>query len=157
MPDIFLKLTGIKGESTDAKHPDEIVIESFSFGEASDLNSDTGQRSGRVAMQDYHFVMTTNAASAPLMLKCADGSLITEGLLTLRKPGATQFEYLKIKFSDILVSSFQTSGLEVNPITTDQFSLWFAKVDLQYFQQKADGTLGLTFSFRWDRTRGVAF
>ena len=30
--DMFLKLDGIKGESKDAKHKDEIHIESFSWG-----------------------------------------------------------------------------------------------------------------------------
>ena len=30
--DFFLKLDGIKGESADAKHKDEIDIESFSWG-----------------------------------------------------------------------------------------------------------------------------
>ena len=30
--DFFLKLDGIKGESTDAKHKGEIEIESFSLG-----------------------------------------------------------------------------------------------------------------------------
>ena len=33
--DYFLKLDGIPGESTDAKHKGEIVVESFSWGETS--------------------------------------------------------------------------------------------------------------------------
>ena len=33
--DFFIKFDGIKGESTDAKHKDEIDVESWSFGETN--------------------------------------------------------------------------------------------------------------------------
>ena len=155
MPDMFLKLDGIKGESTDDKHKDEIVIESFSFGEATNLNSDTGQRSRNVELQDFHFVMQTNLASAALMLACAKGDHIKEGNLTLRKPGAQPFEFLKIKFSDIIVSSFQVGGFDSDAIPTDQFSMWFAKIDLEYTRQSQTGGIGDTSRFTWDRIKGT--
>ena len=107
--DMFLKISDIKGESTDAKHPGEIEIESFSFGQAADT-TDAG-RVGKASMQDFHFVMHMNKATPPLMQKAAKGDKVVSGLdyalLTVRKVGATQAEFLKIKFYDALISSFQ--------------------------------------------------
>lgn len=36
--DFFLKIDGIKGESTDKAHKGEIEIESFSWGETNDVD-----------------------------------------------------------------------------------------------------------------------
>jgi type VI secretion system secreted protein Hcp len=154
--DMFLKLDGIKGESTDAKHPDEIQIDSFSFGQASELGRDTGQRAGRVSMQDFHFVMSVNKATPQLMLKCAKGEHILEGLLTLRKPGAQPLEFLKIKFADIIISSFQNAAIAADAgQPKDQFSLWFAKIEFSYYRQNNTGGLDPPDIFVWDRVKGV--
>jgi type VI secretion system secreted protein Hcp len=149
--DMFLKLAGIPGESTDVAHPNEIMIESFSFGEAGTLNSDTGQRPGKVELQDFHFVMLTNAATTPLMLKCADGSHIADGLLTVRKPGGTPFEVLRIKFIDIAVSSFQNAASQADAAPAEQFTFWFGKIEFEYRQQSAGGGLAQSHFFKWDR------
>ena len=160
--DIFLKLGDIKGESTDAKHPGEIVIESFSFGQAADVN-DSGLRTGKLSMQDFHFVMPQSRATPQLMAKAAKGDKVVSGdqiygLLTVRKAGATQVEYLKIKFYDVLITSFQNAIAASDPgIPVDQFTLWFGKIDFSYSPQKADGSLDTPSVFRWDRTRGDSF
>ncbi len=142
--DYFLKLDGIKGESTDDKHKDEIDLESWSWGET---NSGThavggGGGAGKVSMQDFHFTMKINKSTPELMLACATGKHIKEALLTCRKAGTEQQEYLKIHFSDLLVSSFQTggsAGSDVVPV--EQISLNFSKIEYEYKPQKADGTL----------------
>ena len=61
----FLKFDGIKGESTDAKHKDEIDIESWSWGEtnAGAAAPAAGGGAGKVQMQDFHFMMQLNKAS----------------------------------------------------------------------------------------------
>jgi len=94
-------------------------------------------------MQDFHFVMKVNKASPKLLLACATGEHIKGGLLTCRKAGKEAQEFLKIKFSDCLISSFQTGGSEGSGIIpTDQISLNFAKIEYEYKEQKPDGTLG---------------
>ena len=155
--DIFLKIGDIKGESTDAKHPGEIVIESFSFGQAADANADTGQRTGKIAMQDYNFVMNVNAASPKLMTYCADGAHIPEAVLTCRKPGANPVEFLKVRFLDVMVSAFQAGGAQADVVPTDQFSMWFGKIELEYRQQLPTGQLGPSIFFKWDRIKGESY
>jgi type VI secretion system secreted protein Hcp len=143
--DYFLKLEGIDGESADSKHKNEIDLESWSWGETQTGShaSGGGGGAGKVSMQDFHFVMKVNKSSAKLLLACATGEHIKSGLLTCRKAGKEQQEYLKIKFSDCLISSYQTGGSGGSDIIpTDQISLNFAKIEYEYKEQKADGTLG---------------
>lgn len=142
--DYFLKLQGIDGESTDSKHKAEIDIESWSWGatQSGAHGFGGGGGAGKVQMQDFHFTMRVNKASPKLMLACATGEHIKEALLTCRKAGKEQQEYLKIKFSDLLVSSYQTGGSAGDVIPMDQISLNFSKIELEYKEQKPDGTLG---------------
>jgi type VI secretion system secreted protein Hcp len=154
---MFLKIDGIKGESTDDKHPAEILIESFSFGQAGDT-SDTGQRTGKVDMQDFHFVMGTSSASPQLMLKCASGAKLDNGaLLTCRKVGGEAAEFLKIKFYDALVSSFQNGLASSDVVPTEQFTLWFGKIEFEYRPSDPKGGLGSPIYFKWDRVKGEAY
>jgi len=154
--DYFLKLKGIEGESHDSKHKNEIDVQSWSWGESQGGATGTGagRAAGKVSMQDFHFVMQNNKASPKLMLACATGEHIGEAVLTCRKAGKDQQEFLIVKFSDVLVSSFQTGGSGSSDIVpTDQISLNFAKIEFQYKEQKADGTLGAAVSAGYDVTQ----
>jgi len=71
--------------------------------------------------------------------------------LICRKAGKDQQEFLKITMSDVLVSSFQTGGSGSSDIVpTDQISLNFAKIEFEYKEQKADGTLGGGINAGWN-------
>jgi type VI secretion system secreted protein Hcp len=143
--DYFLKIQGIEGESKDHKHKGEIELESWSWGEAQTGTGHTGggAGAGKVHAQDFHFVMKVNKASPKLMLACANGEHLKEATLVSRKAGKDQQEFLKIKFTQLLVSSYQTGGSGSSDIIpTDQISINFAKMEIEYKEQQADGTLG---------------
>ena len=151
--DYFIKFDGIKGESTDAKHKDEVDIESWSWGEtnAGSPRAGGGAGAGKVSMQDFHFVMKLNKATPSLMRACATGEHIKVATLTARKAGKGQLEYLTFKFQDVLVSSYQTGGTEqAADLPTDQVSFNFSKIEVEYRQQKPDGTLGPADRFGYD-------
>jgi type VI secretion system secreted protein Hcp len=164
--DIFLKLGDIKGESVDAKHRDEIDIESFSFGQAG-VASETGQRTAKVELQDFQFVIRMNRASPKLMERAANGAhiknpnsdagTVADATLVVRKAGADPVEFLKVKFYDVMISSYQHGGQESDPSLVDQFSLWFAKVELEYAHQLATGQLGPSTFFKYDRIKGETY
>jgi len=142
--DYFLKLEGAPGESKDAKHKDEIQLESWSFGETQkgSFAKGGGGGAGKVEMGDFHFVMTVNKASPLLFQKCANGEHIKSAILTVRKAGKDQQEFLQWTFTDLLVSSYQTSGSGSDDLLPmDQISLNFAKVQIDYKEQNLDGTL----------------
>lgn len=143
--DYFLKVDGIEGESHDHKHKGEIDVDSWSWGEtqAGTHSGGGGGGAGKVQMQDFHFVMQVNKATPKLMLACATGQHIPKAVLTCRKAGKEQQEFLKITLSDLLVSSFQTGGSgHSDVVPTDQISLNYSKIEFEYKEQKADGTLG---------------
>ncbi len=143
--DYFLKIDPIKGESQDAKHKDEIEIESFSWGatQMGTASHGGGMGAGRVQMQDFNFTMRVNKASPKLMLACACGEHFKNAILTCRKAGKGQQEYLKVTFTDLLVSSYQTNGTgAAGVIPMDQIALNFSKVEYEYFEQKPDGSPG---------------
>lgn len=151
--DYLLKIDGIKGESTDAKHKDEIEIESFSWGatQPGTFSSGGGGGAGKVSFQDLHLTTRVSVASPNLMIACATGQHIKVATLTVRKAGKEQQEYYIVKLSDNLVSSYQSGGSEgSNALPVDQFSLNFAKIEFEYKSQKPDGTLGAPVKGGWD-------
>jgi type VI secretion system secreted protein Hcp len=141
----FLKIDGIDGESKALKHKSEIDIESFSWGatQSGTFAAGGGGGAGKVSMQDFHFTMRVNKAGPALFLACAQGDHIKNAILTCRKAGKEQQEFLKVTMSECLVSSFQTGGHgggdAVPP--TDQISLNFAKIEVEYKEQDATGKL----------------
>lgn len=152
--DYFLKIEGIKGEASDSKHKEEIEVESFSWGEINSGShaSGAGGGSGKVQIQDFHFVKKYDKSSPVLALKCAGGDHIKLATLTCRKAGTEQQEYLVIKMSDLLISSYQVGGSQGGDIVpTDQVSLNFSKIEAEYKPQKADGSLDAGVKFGWDQ------
>ena len=141
--DYFLKIDGIDGEATDHKHKNEIDVESWSWGETNsgDAANRGGMGAGKVAMQDFHFVMRVNKASPKLMEACASGEHIKKATLTCRRAGKEQQEYMIWSFSDLLVSSFQMGGSQGDVVPICTVSLNFSKVEFAYAEQKADGGL----------------
>ena len=151
--DYFIKFDGIKGESADAKHKDEIDVESWSWGETNARagSSGGGAGAGKVVAQDFHFVMKVNRASVGLLRACSTGQHIKLGTLSCRKAGKDQQEFLIFKFYDLLVSSYQTGGSGHSDIVpTDQVSFNFAKFEMELRSQKPDGGIGPPTRFGWD-------
>ena len=151
--DYFLKIDGIQGESQDKTHKNEIEIESFSWGatQTGTASHGGGMGAGRVSVQDFNFMMQVNKASPKLFLACAQGEHIKNAVLTCRKAGKEQQEYLKVTFTDLLVSNYLTSGAGAGGAAPmDQISLNFSKMEMEYKEQKADGSLGGAIKAHYD-------
>jgi type VI secretion system secreted protein Hcp len=155
--DYFLKLDGITGESVDSKHKGEIELLSFSFGETrtGGLGAGGGGGSGKVEMSDFSFTARTSKASPLLFLSCAQGKHIKSAVLTVRKAGQAQQEYIKLKFTDVLISSYAFGGDEDEGVPLDAFELNFVKLAFDYFAQKADGSLDAGTHGGWDLAKNV--
>jgi type VI secretion system secreted protein Hcp len=149
--DMFLKLDGIKGESKDSKHKDEIHIESFSWGmnQTGAHGTGGGGGAGKVSVHDISCTKFVDKSSAGLMLHCASGKHIPSGLITVRKAGDKPLEYLKIKLTDILISSVQFAG-HGSDLLSENLSLNFAKFHVEYQEQKPDGSGSPAGEMGWD-------
>ena len=148
--DYFLKIDGIPGESQDKTHKNEIQLNSFSWGATNAGTSATGggAGAGRVKFEDFSITKTVDSASPKLMLACANGEHIKSAVLICRKAGKEQQEYLKYTFTDLLVSKFFLGGTEVMP--TEEVSINYSKIEMEYKAQKADGTLGGAVKAHYD-------
>jgi type VI secretion system secreted protein Hcp len=151
--DYFLRVDGIQGESADAKHKGEIDVLSWSWGETQPTppGPGGGGGAGKVEMSDLTIVTRVSKASPHLLLACASGKHMKSAVLTGRKAGKGQQEFLTFSLSDILVSSYQTGASASVEPPTDSVSLNFAKIQVEYKEQKADGSLGETVKVGWDR------
>jgi len=155
--DMFLKLDGIKGESKDHKHKDEIHIESFSWGlsQTGTHGVGGGGGAGKVSVHDISITKALDKSSPELMLSCCNGKHIKEGLITVRKAGEKPLEYLKIKLTDILVSGVQHASAG-GDILTESLSLNFAKFQVEYQPQGATGSAeGGPVLMGWDVKQNV--
>jgi type VI secretion system secreted protein Hcp len=153
--DMFLKIDGIPGESTDARHRDEIDVLSYNWGESQPptAGSAGGPAAGRVTMQDFHFAMRVNKASPKLFLACAGAAHIRNAILTVRRAGANPVEFLKWTLSNVTVASYQTASnmpaADPDP-PLDQTSLRFAKIEVEYSAMRPDGSLDAPIKAGWD-------
>ena len=149
--DIFAKIGDIKGESIDDKHKDEIEILSWSWGvtNAGTMAHGGGGGEGKANFHDLSFTHKIDKASPVLMKSCATGQHIKEATITLRKAGKGQQEFLIIKMNDVLITAVSDAdGADAGPM--ESVSLAFAKVDVEYKPQKADGSLDAGLHFKYD-------
>src|SRR3954454_21581337 len=131
--DIFAKLGDIKGESLDDKHKDEIEVLSFSWGVTNSevMSHGGGGGTGKATFHDLSITHNLDKAS-PLLLKAwATGTHIKDAIITHRKAGKGQQEYLIVKLNDIIITGVTYGGGAGQPIS-ENVSLAFGKFDLEY-------------------------
>lgn len=151
--DIFAKLGDIKGESEDAKHKGEIEVLSYSWGvtNAGSMAFGGGGGEGKAAFHDLSFVHNVDKASPTLMQACVLGTHLKEATITHRKSGTGKepHEYLIVKMNDVIITGVTHGGGGGGP-HSENVSLNFGKVSVEYKPQKADGTLDAAIVFKYD-------
>jgi type VI secretion system secreted protein Hcp len=145
--DVFLKLDGIAGESTDADHKNESAVYDFSEKEAVTISSPTGGSGGltssRPSFDDIHITKPVDSATPKLFLDLARGTHIKNATITFRKGNEkNQIEYLTYKLEDVLVSEHEVSTPTNNGGPVEQIALNFASIEMTYTPQLADGRAG---------------
>ncbi|MCO7514363.1 type VI secretion system tube protein Hcp [Pseudomonas guariconensis] len=141
--DIFIKIGDIKGESMDKAHKDEIDVLNWSWGmsQSGNMHMGGGGGAGKVNIQDLSVTKYVDKSSPNLMAHCSSGKHIDKVKLTVRKAGGeNQVEYLIINLEEVLISSLSTGGSGSDDRLTENITLNFAKVTVDYQPQKADGS-----------------
>jgi type VI secretion system secreted protein Hcp len=112
-------------------------------------------------MKDFEFRMVSNKASPKLFLMCATGEHIPQARLICRKSGKGQQDFMIVTFSNGLVSSFKTGGnmpLNLgngskdvdNVLPMDEIKINFARIEVEYREQRNDGTMGAVIKAGYD-------
>jgi len=150
--DYFLKIDGVDGESSDDKHKNQIEILSWSWGASNtgSMGAGGGGGAGKVSMQDFHFTHSVDKSSPKLFMALATGEHYKQVTLSVRKAGGDQQDYLTYTFSDVLITSLNSSAGSGDPVPTEQVSLNFSKIEMEYKPQSADGTRSIPITASWD-------
>lgn len=150
--DMFLKLDGIEGEAQDSAHGKEIDILAWSWGasQSGTTHMGAGGGGGKANIQDLSFTHYIDSATHLLLQRVFDGKHIAEGTLTVRKAGGTPLDYFIVKMTDIMVTAVSTGGSGGEDRLTENVTLNFSKVEIDYIPQKADGSGEAAKKAGWD-------
>jgi type VI secretion system secreted protein Hcp len=150
--DMFMKIGSLEGESKDSKHGKEIDVLAWSWGMSNSGSAQAGggAGAGKVNVQDLSFTKYIDKSTPDLMLACCNGKHFEQALLTVRKAGETPLEYLKIKMTEVLITSVSTGGSGGEDRLTENVTLNFAKVNLDYIEQTEKGGEGGKPKMGWD-------
>lgn len=149
--DIFLKLDGISGESTDEDHKGEIDVEAFTFN--------AKRAGGKVRFSPLRVIKVYDASSPKLMQAAASGRHIRSGTLTFRRSGDPNgVEFLTYKLSDLTVTSYQEGGANADDRTLgsleDEVGLTPAKVQVTEKTVDTSGKSGPVVSASFEVKHG---
>lgn len=150
--DTFIKIDGIEGEARDKDHGKEIDVLSWSWGctQSGYAHVGGGGGAGKVNVQDLSFTKYVDKSTANLLLHCCNGKHIAECKVTVRKAGENPVEYLKITMTDVMVTSCSTGGSGGEDRLTENITLNFAKVKVEYQEQDKAGKGAGTHQMGWN-------
>jgi type VI secretion system secreted protein Hcp len=150
--DMFLKIAGIKGESKDKTHKEEIDVLAWSWAlsQSGGFHAGAGGGAGKVNVQDLSFTKWIDKSSPDLMMACCNGKHLADATLVIRKAGEKPLEYLTITMTDVLITSCSTGGSGGEDRLTENLSLNFAKVKVVYKEQTEKGAEGAKPEMTWD-------
>lgn len=153
--DMFLKIDGIKGESTDADHKEWMEIESFNWGvsqpASSVVSTAGGGTVGRASFGDLAVTKMLDSASPNIALASASGQHIKEVVIELcRSAGEKRVKYMEYKMEDVIISSVSVGG-GTGGFPTESVAFNYAKINWTYTkQERAGGGGGGNVAAGWD-------
>ena len=151
--DMFLKLDGVDGEAADKQHSKQIDVLSWSWGAANHGSAHVGggAGSGKVKAQDLQITKYVDSSSPKLLQSCFSGKHHADALLSVRKAGGeSPVEYFKIKLQEVFITSVSSGGHGHDDRLTEQVSLNFSKVEVDYTPQTAQAGAATPITFSWD-------
>jgi len=150
--DMFMKIEGVKGEAQDKTHKDEIEVLTWSWGmsQSGTAHIGRGAGAGKVNVRDVSFTKYVDMSSTELMVSCCNGKHFKEALLTVRKAGEHPVEYIKIKMEQVIITSISTGGSRGEDLLTEEVTLNFARVGVEYTSQDENGTAKDKKNMTWN-------
>jgi len=145
--DMFLKIDGIVGESTDKQHAGEMDVLAWSWGESTGT-ARTRHGVGPVScITDLSLTKFVDSASPALIMDGMTGKISQTAVLTVRKAGERPVEYFTLTMKNVTISSYQTGGYGGEDRLTENIVLHFSSLHGEYHPQKPDGTQGPAITF----------
>jgi type VI secretion system secreted protein Hcp len=148
--DTHIKFDGVEGESTHQDHKGEIEVLSWSWGVSNaSAVSGGGSGKGKASPGEFSFMHLYDKASPVLAKKCAQGVHFSSVVVTSRKAGEGQKDFLKVTMKEVFISAVQPSGSSGGDIA-ESVSMSYGSVEFAYKAQDEKGALGGEVKFAWD-------
>ena len=153
--DFYLHLEGIKGESTDSKHPAWIECTSVNWSitqpKSATASTSGGHTAERADLSEITISKLVDLASPMLAQLCACGKTIPKARIEMQRadgPGEP-IKYVEVELENVLIAhiapAFGSAGFP-----GESLGLKFSKVRWKYTQQKIGGGSSGNTAGGWD-------
>lgn len=148
--DCHIKFDGVDGEATHKDHKGEIAVLGWQWG-VTNATTGTGGGSGRGkgAPQDFSFVHLYDKSSPVLAKNCAAGKHFPTVVLTARKSGEGQKDFLKVTMKEAFITSVAPAGSSGGDIS-ESVTMAYKDIEFAYKAQDDKGGTGGEVKFGWD-------
>lgn len=158
--DIFLKIEGIDGESTDDAHDKWIELESCNQGVSQPVSaaSATGGRTGgRADFEHLRITKTVDAATPDLCIACCSGKHIPKVEVEFCLATEDKHKFLKFELENVIVSSISSggSGGEYGTKPQETVTFAFGKIKWEYTPIDDTGKPGAAVDRTWSLEKNV--
>jgi type VI secretion system secreted protein Hcp len=152
--EIFLKLDGVDGESIKKGAESWIEIFSFSNGASnpSSVAFGTGSGAGKVDISSLSLQKQLDKSSPKLFLNCCNGKHIATGQMVVREStgGENPQVYYQYDMTEVFIDSISWGGAAGGGKPSESLSVSCKSLQVTYFPQNADGSLGSKIVTGWD-------
>ena len=148
--DTHIKFDGVEGEATHKDHKGEVELLSWSWN-VSNASALSGGGSGKGKATPGEMVIMHNydKASPVLAKKCAQGVHFKEAVITARKSGEGQKDFIKVTMKEVYITSVAPSASAGGDIV-ESVSMSYGSIDFAYKPQDDKGGLGGEVKFGWE-------
>lgn len=154
--DTHIKFDGVEGESTHVDHKGEIEVLKWNWDVQNIAQtSGGGSGSGKAQPGSFVFEHRYDKASPVLAKKCAQGVHFKEAVLTARKAGEGQKDFLKVTLKEVFVTAV-APGVRVNVDGSiddeilETVRMSYGDIGFAYRPQDDKGGLGGEVKFAWN-------
>ena len=149
--DVHIKFEGVDGEATHKDHKGEIEVLSWSWSAVNGSASKSGGGSGKGKGDpgDFSFTHVYDKASPVLAKKCVQGVHFPTVVVTARKSGEGQKDFLKVTMKEVFITAVSPAGGSSGEIM-ENVAMSYGDVEFAYKPQDDKGGLGGEVKFGWN-------
>jgi type VI secretion system secreted protein Hcp len=152
--DMFLKIEGIDGESTDGAHEKWIELLKYEMGvkqPVSGVSATGGRTGGRADFSDLKVVKILDAATCDLNIKCAKGEHIPKIELELCLATGDKHTFMKYELEDCIVTAVEAGGMNTSDVKpTEEVTFAYGKIKWEYTPISHSGEPGAATDRTWN-------
>jgi type VI secretion system secreted protein Hcp len=150
--DMYMKLQGIDGDSTDEKHAKWIELISFGVGHSlpMDGTKSKGTRSaGKAVFSDFSVAKQMDSTSPQIADHVARGQHIPEVTIELCRATGEKSVYMKYVLKDVVISSYSTGASNGGGEPTESLSFDYSEIHWVYTPADVKGKKAADMKKGW--------